>query len=183
MATKRKINVIIHSRLGTVCSLLLALSLPVVLGSGCQSHPDFVSIPAPVTEPAVAPATQSQLEGQVGQYVAYIQAGNASKAESLMSPAFRSSKPSSALELAMHSSYLPFLGSSKWKYDMVNSLHKGKTIVVHAAFVGVNKHPYRVNFIFAKADTIWLIDAIAGPSVQGPASIRTSSGGAASKAK
>src|SRR5258708_36145836 len=114
MTTKLKFSVIFHNRRGGVCSLLLALSLPVVLGSGCQSHPDFVSIPAPITAPAVVPATQSQLEGQVDQYIADIQADNASKAESAMSPAFRASKPSTALELAMQGNYLPFRGSSKW---------------------------------------------------------------------
>jgi len=129
------------------------------------------------------PATQSKLEGQVDQYIADMQTNNFAKAESAMSPAFRASKPSTALELAMQGNCLPFRGSSKWKYDLVNSLHRGKTIVVHAGFIGGDKKPYRANFIFTKSGTDWLLDSIAGPSKQGPASIRSSSSSAAPKVK
>lgn len=143
--------------------LLPILACPLLaLLTGCHSHPDYSSPPAPSV--LASPADQSQAEQTAQNYVTGLQSQDVSKAEAMMSPGFRAATPPVRLKTLLQGAYQPLVGAKSFQFDPITLMAHSSSLVLRARFVGGNGKPYRTNFSLVKSGTVWQVSGLVPPA-------------------
>lgn len=143
-------------------ALLLYLFLGALGALACGCGPK--SYPAPVMEPPVSAADQATAKQIASQFTGDLKAKNASAARQLMAPSLDAQPSASVLAAKLKSGSLSMIPTSRnWQFLSVQSLRRGKQLLVHSRFTTPDNSLYYTNVEVVKNGNNWLVDLITDP--------------------